>query len=108
MLDCSVSHGYALPNAGELESFLSGRSRKITVASHQDFFQQPKTLNRAQNQLDIEALVRELSALANDADRIARRLERERSHELHRASAACRDFVTAVRLALAGLPTSNK
>jgi hypothetical protein len=33
MLDCSVSHGYALLRAGELESFLSGRSKKITVAS---------------------------------------------------------------------------
>jgi hypothetical protein len=33
MLDCSNSHGYALLRAGELESFLSGRSRKITVAS---------------------------------------------------------------------------
>ena len=32
MLDCSNSHGYALLRAGELESFLSGRSRKITVA----------------------------------------------------------------------------
>jgi hypothetical protein len=33
MLDCSSTHGYALLNAGELQSFLSGRSRKITVAS---------------------------------------------------------------------------
>jgi len=33
MLDCSSTHGYVLLNAGELQSFLSGRSRKITVAS---------------------------------------------------------------------------
>ena len=33
MLGCGNTHGYALLNAGELESFLDGRSRKITVAS---------------------------------------------------------------------------
>jgi hypothetical protein len=33
MLDCGNTHGYALLNAGELESFLAGRSRKITVES---------------------------------------------------------------------------
>jgi hypothetical protein len=38
MLDCGVSHGYALLRAGELESFLSGRSRKITVASIRAYF----------------------------------------------------------------------
>ena len=55
--------------------------------------------------LDI-ALVRDITALANDADQIARLLERERTnHELHRASMACRDFATAVRHALSGLPT---
>jgi hypothetical protein len=53
--------------------------------------------------LDI-ALVRDITAPANDADQIARRLERERTnHELHRASMTCRDFATAVRHALSGL-----
>src|SRR5262249_30284422 len=33
MLACSNTHGYELLNAGELESFLDGRSRKITVES---------------------------------------------------------------------------
>lgn len=33
MLACSNTHGYELLAAGELESFLDGRSRKITVAS---------------------------------------------------------------------------
>ena len=33
LLDCGHSHLYELLAAGELESFLSGRSRKITVAS---------------------------------------------------------------------------
>jgi len=33
MLDCGNTHGYELVKAGELESFLDGRSRKITVES---------------------------------------------------------------------------
>jgi hypothetical protein len=33
MLACSNTRGYALLNSGELESFLDGRSRKITVES---------------------------------------------------------------------------
>src|SRR5271169_6625081 len=33
MLACGNTRGYALLNAGELESFLDGRSRKITVES---------------------------------------------------------------------------
>jgi hypothetical protein len=33
MLGCDNTRGYGLINAGELESFLDGRSRKITVAS---------------------------------------------------------------------------
>jgi hypothetical protein len=33
MLGCGNTHGYALLNAGELDSFLDGSSRKITVAS---------------------------------------------------------------------------
>jgi hypothetical protein len=31
MLNCSNTHGYELLAAGELQSFLDGRSRKITV-----------------------------------------------------------------------------
>jgi hypothetical protein len=33
MLGCGNTHGYALLNAGELESFTDGRARKITVES---------------------------------------------------------------------------
>jgi hypothetical protein len=33
MLDCGVTHGYALIAKGEIESFLDGRSRKIIVES---------------------------------------------------------------------------
>jgi hypothetical protein len=33
MLGCGNAHGYALLNAGELESFMDGRARKITVDS---------------------------------------------------------------------------
>jgi hypothetical protein len=33
MLGCGNTHGYALLNAGEIESFLDGRARKITVSS---------------------------------------------------------------------------
>jgi hypothetical protein len=33
MLACSNTRGYELLNAGELDSFLDGRSRKITVDS---------------------------------------------------------------------------
>jgi hypothetical protein len=33
LLGCGNTHGYALLNAGELESFLDGRARKITVES---------------------------------------------------------------------------
>jgi hypothetical protein len=33
MLGCGNTHGYALLKADELESFLDGRSRKITVES---------------------------------------------------------------------------
>jgi hypothetical protein len=33
MLGCGNTHGYQLLNAGELESFLDGRTRKITVQS---------------------------------------------------------------------------
>jgi hypothetical protein len=33
MLGCGNTHGYALLNAGELESFIDGRARKITVES---------------------------------------------------------------------------
>jgi hypothetical protein len=37
MLGCSNTRGYELLNAGELESFLDGRSRKITVQSIQAY-----------------------------------------------------------------------
>jgi hypothetical protein len=35
--DCSNTYGYELLNAGELESFLDGKARKITVASIQAY-----------------------------------------------------------------------
>jgi len=37
MLSCSNTRGYELLAAGELESFLDGRSRKITVDSIQRY-----------------------------------------------------------------------
>jgi hypothetical protein len=37
MLQCSNTRGYELLNAGELDSFLDGRSRKITVESIQRY-----------------------------------------------------------------------
>jgi hypothetical protein len=33
MLGCGNTYGYTLLNAGELESFVDGKARKITVAS---------------------------------------------------------------------------
>src|SRR5262245_35771877 len=39
MLNCSNDHGYRLLAAGELESFLDGRLRKVTVASINSFIQ---------------------------------------------------------------------
>lgn len=37
MLACSNTHGYGLLAAGEITSFLDGRSRKILVASIRDY-----------------------------------------------------------------------
>jgi excisionase family DNA binding protein len=37
LLGCSNTHGYELLNAGELESFRDGRSRKIVVKSIHDY-----------------------------------------------------------------------
>jgi hypothetical protein len=37
MLNCSNTRGYQLLAAGELDSFLDGRSRKITVESIQQY-----------------------------------------------------------------------
>ncbi len=39
MLACSNTHGYELLAAGELDSFLDGRSRKITVESIHRYIQ---------------------------------------------------------------------
>jgi hypothetical protein len=36
MLGCGNTHGYQLLASGELQSFLDGRARKITVASIHD------------------------------------------------------------------------
>jgi len=33
ILDCGLTHAYKLINSGELDSFLDGRSRKVTVNS---------------------------------------------------------------------------
>ena len=37
MLDIGNTHGYALLSAGELDSYLDGRARRITVASIRAF-----------------------------------------------------------------------
>jgi hypothetical protein len=37
MLDCGVTRGYALLNAGEIDSFTCGRSRRITVESIRNY-----------------------------------------------------------------------
>ena len=37
MLDCGATHGYELLAAGELDSYLDGRARRITVASIEKF-----------------------------------------------------------------------
>ena len=39
MLQCGNTRGYELLAAGELESFLDGRSRKITVASIRQYIE---------------------------------------------------------------------
>ena len=40
MLQCSNTRGYELINAGELDSYLDGRSRKITVESIERYIAQ--------------------------------------------------------------------
>jgi hypothetical protein len=47
MLACSNTRGYQLLAAGELESFLDGRSRKITVASIRDYIARRLTAHGA-------------------------------------------------------------
>ena len=37
LLDCGNTHGYELIAAGELESYLDGRSRRITMQSIKDY-----------------------------------------------------------------------
>jgi hypothetical protein len=49
MLACSNTHGYELLNAGELDSFLDGRSRKITVESIHDYIARRLTPGDAPN-----------------------------------------------------------
>jgi hypothetical protein len=51
MLDCGNTHGYALLNAGELDSFLDGRARKITVESIRRYIARrlTPTVNSANN-----------------------------------------------------------
>lgn len=48
MLDCGNTHGYELMAAGEIESFLDGRSRKIIVASIKDYIARQLVKARAQ------------------------------------------------------------
>ena len=43
LLACSKTRGYELLAAGELDSFLDGRSRKITVASIRRYIEQRLT-----------------------------------------------------------------
>jgi hypothetical protein len=52
MLQCSNTRGYELLNAGELESFRDGGSRKITVASIKSYIERrlaagPSSLTRS-------------------------------------------------------------
>jgi len=47
MLACSNTRGYELLNAGELDSFLDGRSRKITVESIRRYIARRLSANAA-------------------------------------------------------------
>jgi hypothetical protein len=68
MLGCGNTHGYELINAGELVSFLDGRSRKITVESIHQYIARkvvaagspPSARGRMRNQPapDVEATLR--------------------------------------------------
>jgi hypothetical protein len=49
MLGCSNTHGYALLNAGELESFRDGKSRKIVVKSIHDYIARRLAVAATQN-----------------------------------------------------------
>jgi len=49
MLQCSNTRGYELLAAGELESFLDGRSRKITVDSIHAYIARRLELNERPN-----------------------------------------------------------
>lgn len=53
------------------------------------------------SKIDLDALMRQGGALADQADRIAQRIETERTdHAQHRMAVSCRDFAAAVRHAL--------
>jgi hypothetical protein len=68
MLACSNTRGYELLNAGELESFLDGRSRKITVESIRRYI--------------TRRLAPAVSSTEDDKRRRARlRLSKERTHD---------------------------
>jgi hypothetical protein len=47
LLDCGNTHGYALLAAGELESYLDGRSRRITMRSIKGYIARRLASNRA-------------------------------------------------------------
>jgi len=47
LLGCGNTHGYALISDGELESYLDGRSRKITVHSIKAYIARRLAANRA-------------------------------------------------------------
>jgi hypothetical protein len=49
MLDCGTTRLYQLLAAGELESFLDGRSRKITVASIRRYVERRLSTTTATN-----------------------------------------------------------
>jgi hypothetical protein len=51
MLDCGTTRLYQLLAAGELESFLDGRSRKITVASIKRYVERRLNTTTAANPL---------------------------------------------------------
>ena len=66
MLACSNTRGYELLAAGKLDSFLDGRSRKITVASIRRYIEQ--RLRRTAQSPSLARRDREVAAQRNSRD----------------------------------------